>query len=96
MTAQFAKDQVSFITATTLSTAAPSVYAPSNPVPTAPRLRAIAKWFTDALRRRSVIEELGMLSDHELSDIGLTRADIPRVFDSAFVANRSTPRAARS
>jgi uncharacterized protein YjiS (DUF1127 family) len=82
------------MTATTLSAAAPSVFAPSRPANGRPSgLRAAFAWLAGALRRQTVIEELGSLSDHELADIGLTRGDIPRVFDSAFVAQRSTPRA---
>jgi len=96
MTAQFAKDQVSFMTATTLSAGAPSVFAPSTGSSLGSRLRAATAWFSSLLRRRAVIDELGSLSDHELADIGLSRSDIPRVFDGAFVAQRSTPRAARA
>lgn len=40
-----------------------------------------------ALRgRRAVLNELHSLSDRELSDIGITRSDIRRVFDPAFAA----------
>ncbi len=39
-------------------------------------------------RRRAVIDELNMLSDRELADIGLSRADLSRVFDPAFTAAR--------
>ena len=38
-------------------------------------------------RRRAVIEELPMLSDRELADIGLSRASVRRVFDPRY-ANR--------
>ena len=40
-------------------------------------------------RRRAVIDELGMLTDRELADIGLTRSELSRVFDPRFVARRS-------
>jgi len=40
-----------------------------------------------------VLDELGMLSDHELADIGLSRVDLPRVFDPAFAADREAQRA---
>lgn len=35
-------------------------------------------------RRQAVIDELSSLSDRELADIGLTRSDLPRVFDRSF------------
>ena len=95
MTAQYAKDQVSFMTAVTLSAASPAVFAPTDETTVGTRLGAAVKWFSNLLQRRAVLDELGSLSDHELTDIGLTRSDIPRVFDRAFVAQRSTPRAAR-
>jgi uncharacterized protein YjiS (DUF1127 family) len=49
-------------------------------------------WVVDFPRRRAVIDELSMLSDHELSDIGLTRADLPRVFDPAFASEHQATR----
>jgi uncharacterized protein YjiS (DUF1127 family) len=39
-------------------------------------------------RRRRVMDELAMLSDRELADIGLTRGDIPRVFEDRFEAKQ--------
>ena len=40
-------------------------------------------------RRRAVLDELSMLSDHELADIGLSRVDLGRVFDPSFAAERA-------
>ena len=40
-------------------------------------------------RRRAVIDELSMLSDRELADIGLSRAELGRVFDAQYAANRT-------
>ena len=40
-------------------------------------------------RRRAVMQEMAMMTDHELSDIGLSRADVVRVFDPTFVADHS-------
>jgi uncharacterized protein YjiS (DUF1127 family) len=58
------------------------------------RVLAAVQWVADLPRRRAVLEELGRLSDHELADIGLTRADLPRVFDPAFVHSRNFARKA--
>lgn len=38
--------------------------------------------------RRAVLDELSMLSDRELADIGLSRADMGRVFDASFAQAR--------
>lgn len=38
-------------------------------------------------QRRAAIVELCRLSDHELADIGLTRSDLPRIMDPAFIAD---------
>ena len=40
-------------------------------------------------RRRAVMQELAMMSDRELSDIGLSRSDFARVFDPAFAADHA-------
>ena len=39
-------------------------------------------------RRRAVLDELSMLSDRELADIGLTRAELSNVFDPQFARAR--------
>lgn len=44
----------------------------------------IAGWLREMPRRHAVLEELNALSDRELADIGLTRADIGHVFDTDF------------
>ena len=38
--------------------------------------------------RRAVLDELGMLSDRELADIGLSRADLGDVFNKRFAGAR--------
>jgi uncharacterized protein YjiS (DUF1127 family) len=43
-------------------------------------------------RRQAVLQELDMLSARELADIGLSRADLPRVFDPAFAADHARGR----
>jgi uncharacterized protein YjiS (DUF1127 family) len=54
------------------------------------RVRA---WLRQAGERRAVIEELSMLTDRELADIGLARSDVPHVFDRAFGEFREEQRA---
>ncbi len=93
MSAHFAKDQVSFATQTTMSARVPATFAPAPEGAVTKAVRAVGQWLSDKVKRRAVTNELAMLSDHELADIGLSRADIPRVFDRSFVATRSAPRA---
>jgi uncharacterized protein YjiS (DUF1127 family) len=69
-----------------------------TPAPAAKRsgllahLRAALRWIAEMPKRRAVMDELGMLSDHELADIGLTRSDLPYVFDPAFAADHAAQR----
>ncbi len=56
------------------------------------RVGSVVRWLADLPRRRAALDELASLSEHELSDIGLTRADLPRLFDPEFVAQRNRER----
>ncbi len=44
--------------------------------------------------RQVTLAEMDSMSDRELADIGLTRSDLPRVFDAGFVADHARGRAA--
>ena len=73
-----------------LRTAAPSPAA--SRVST--RRNGVAAWlsrqidnFVSWRRDRQAATELALMSDHELGDIGLTRADIGRVFQRGFNAD---------
>jgi uncharacterized protein YjiS (DUF1127 family) len=50
------------------------------------------QWLAERPRRRAVIDQLSVMSDHELADIGLTRHDVTRVFDPVFAARRGSAR----
>jgi len=52
------------------------------------RLSSLADW----RHRRAVIAEMALMTDHELADIGLSRSDLPRVFDPAFAADHTRGR----
>jgi uncharacterized protein YjiS (DUF1127 family) len=63
------------------------------------RRHRFAHWFGRLLanvaewqRRRAVMQEMAMMTDRELSDIGLSRADLVRVFDPSFAASRARGR----
>jgi uncharacterized protein YjiS (DUF1127 family) len=53
------------------------------------RLAKMVSWIATLPRRRAVMHELYSLSEHELADIGLTRAELPMVFDAEFAAARN-------
>ncbi len=56
--------------------------------PMAPLMRSVLRSLITFPQRRAVRDELSNLSDRELADIGLTRADVAHVFDTEFVARR--------
>jgi uncharacterized protein YjiS (DUF1127 family) len=88
MTAHVAKDCITFLEAGSSR----GTTAPGRRI-TAP-IAAAMRRLTQGFRRRAALEALGNLSDRELADIGLTRADLPRVFDPAFAASRYAARRA--
>jgi uncharacterized protein YjiS (DUF1127 family) len=57
--------------------------------------RAIKWWtrlvvdYTEWRHRRAVIQEMAMMSDRQLSDIGLSRSDLAGVFSPTFAANHA-------
>ena len=53
------------------------------------RAAAAVRWLSDMPRRRAVLNELGGLSERELADIGLTREELPRVFDNSYSTRRT-------
>jgi uncharacterized protein YjiS (DUF1127 family) len=68
-----------------------STYDDGIPQTAAPAPHGFSAWvnnfaakLADWQRRRAVMEEMAMMTDRELSDIGLSRADLPRVFDPSF------------
>ena len=60
------------------------------------RLAGLADWIVSFPRRQAVMAELAELSDHELSDIGLVRSDLGRVFDANFAASRARSQIGRT
>jgi uncharacterized protein YjiS (DUF1127 family) len=58
------------------------------------RLRSLLAWIAEMPKRQAVLDELRLLSDHELEDIGLSRFELGRVFDPRFAADRDAMRGA--
>ena len=52
-------------------------------------LRSAAAAFTAWRRRQAVLQEMAMMTDRELADIGLSRSDLGRVFDPTFATDRA-------
>jgi uncharacterized protein YjiS (DUF1127 family) len=52
------------------------------------RIIGALRYIAETPYRRRVLNELYSLSAHELADIGLTRAEVPMVFDTDFAASR--------
>jgi uncharacterized protein YjiS (DUF1127 family) len=50
-------------------------------------LASLAQGVRDWTDRQATLSEMGMMSDRELADIGLSRGDVPRVFDADFLAD---------
>lgn len=91
MTAQIANNQFSF-ELPSLSYIDISLEEPAQRAATsAAQSRGIVAWlaghisaFVARSRQRTALAELGMMTDVELMDIGLSRGDLGRVFEQAF------------
>jgi uncharacterized protein YjiS (DUF1127 family) len=97
MNAQTAKDQFTY----TLGNSSYVDYLYDEPPVTVVKTPqpSIRQWLSRAVsavvewrRRQAVLQEMQMLTDRELADIGLTRADLPRVFDPAFAVSHARGR----
>ena len=97
MTAPIAKGHLEYMVANRLAYSSPAVEGLEGAVPEVrpSGLRSLIAGWAAALmaipRRRAVLDELSLLSDRELADVGLSRADLTRVFDPAFAASRQHP-----
>jgi len=97
MNAPLAKEQIALLMSESLTMRTPTYDGMegtvAEPRPSAPSLfaakcRSIWASLIDMPRRRAVLDELNMLSDRELADVGLTRAEVSSVFRADFGANR--------
>ena len=98
MNAPLAKEQIALLMSDSLTYRASVVEGTdgtvAEPRPTffaviGNHLRQFAAALAALPRRRAVIDELSMLSDRELADIGLQRGELSRVFDPRFIGNRA-------
>ncbi len=86
MNMRVAKEEIALLMPTTLSHYAdePRFVAESTGRSLFSRIKAAITWISEIPARHAVLMELNEMSDRELADIGLQRADLTRVFDVAF------------
>ena len=96
MNAPLAKEQIALLMSDSLTYRSPVVEGTDGTIADAcPAPRSLAQRigsFVNNLlamsRRRAVLDELSSLSDRELADIGLSRSELNRVFDTQFAEAR--------
>ena len=88
MNAPLTKEQMSLLMSDSLTYRAPD--AAPRPAATGlfARLRAAVTRLATLPQRRAVMDELSLLTDRELADIGLNRNELGRVFDPRFAESR--------
>ncbi len=97
MNAPLAKEQIALLMSDSLTYRSPVVegtdgtVADANPAPRSllQRFGAVISGLTTFSRRRAVLQELSSLTDRELADIGLSRAELSQVFDPRFAESRN-------
>ena len=93
MNAPLAKEQIALLMSDSLTYRMPVVAGTDGTVaePRPTFLSRVADFMSNLAAlpgRRAVIDELSTLSDRELADIGLSRAEVGRVFDPRFQPRR--------
>ena len=93
MNAPLAKEQIALLMSDSLTYRAPIVEGTDGTVAEPrpgllDRVRGLLAQVAALPRRRAVIDELSMLTDRELADIGLSRSELGQVFNPRFQARR--------
>ena len=86
MNMRVAKEEIALLMPTTLSHYAdePRFQAETAGRSLFARIASAITWISEIPARHAVLMELNEMSDRELADIGLQRADLVRVFDKSF------------
>ena len=93
MNAPLAKEQIALLMSASLTYRMPAVQGTEGILPEARpsawsllvrRVAGAVQATLEFPRRRAVLDELSRLTDRELADIGLNRADLKRVFQPQF------------
>ena len=96
MNAPLAKEQIALLMSDSLTYRTPVVQGTDGTLVTPQpsgrglmaRMRAAIAHLKELPRRRAVLDELSLLTDRELADLGLNRGELGRVFDPAFAKAR--------
>lgn len=90
MNAPLSKEQIALLMSDSMTVRSLALPGTDNTVaaPQPTFLTRLAAHIGSWMQRRTVMAELSNLSDRELSDIGLHRADLGRVFDRGFAQSR--------
>jgi len=91
MTAHVSKEQLALMLPGTMShyfKDEPEYLEATRPGPFARMFAALSGW----AGRQSRIDDVAALSDAQLADIGITRAEVPMIFADGFVARRDQDR----
>ncbi len=90
MNMRVAKEEIALLMPVSLSNYADEPRFLDTPVRTGlvARLAAAVRWVASLPQRHATMMELSDMSDRELADIGLQRAELDKVFDESFVAAR--------
>ena len=95
MNAPLTREQLARLSSDTLAYHGQYVEGLGDPIGQPERDSAVSRWARNLVarlsayrERRAVLNELAQLSNRELADIGLSRTDLHRVFDPAFVRAR--------
>ena len=95
MNAPLAKEQIALLMSDSLTYRTPAIegtegaFTPPAPATFGTRLRRAVNALLELPRRRAVIDELSTLTDRDLADIGLSRAELTKVFDPRFARQRA-------
>lgn len=85
MNAPLTKEQMPLLMSDSLTYRIPSAKAAPRPaIGLFARLRTAAAYLVALPQRRAVMDELSLLTDRELADIGLNRNELDRVFNPRF------------
>ncbi len=82
MNAPLTKEQLALLSSNNVAYRSSSVQADAKPGLFGLVANAI-RWVVEFPRRQAVLDELGRLTDRELADIGLNRAELKQVFGRA-------------
>ncbi len=90
MNAPISKQHLSLLMSDSLTYRKPDVETAPSPAATGLFARLCAAWahLASLPQRRAVLDELSLLTDRELADIGLNRNELSRVFDPRFAQGR--------